>query len=40
MIKTGVASLAFMQPGDRVRIELLDYDGNSVMGAIDQIVAE
>ncbi|MCY4287259.1 MAG: fumarylacetoacetate hydrolase family protein [Aestuariivita sp.] len=40
MIKTGVASLAFMQPGDWVRIELLDYDGNSVMGAIDQIVAE
>jgi len=30
--------MAFMNDGDRVRIELLDYDGNSVMGAIDQKV--
>jgi fumarylacetoacetate (FAA) hydrolase len=37
-IKTGEAKLAFMKAGDRVRIELLDYQGRSVMGAIDQIV--
>lgn len=39
IIQTGEAKLAFMKQGDRVRIELLDYDGNSVMGAIDQEVA-
>lgn len=38
-IQTGSASLAFMQPGDRVRIELFDREGRSVMGAIDQAVA-
>jgi len=37
-IKTGKASLEFMQPGDRVRIELFDHDGSSVMGAIDQVL--
>ena len=37
-IQTGRARLEFMKHGDRVRIELLDYDGNPVMGAIDQIV--
>lgn len=39
-IKTGKAKLEFMKPGDRLRIELLDYEGNSVMGAIEQVVAE
>ncbi len=39
-IKTGEAKLGFMKPGDAVRIELLDYDGNAVMGAIEQVVAE
>ncbi len=39
-IKTGEAKLGFMKPGDMVRIELLDYNGNQVMGAIEQIVAE
>lgn len=39
-IKNGQASLKFMKPGDALRIELLDYDGNSVMGAIEQVVAE
>ena len=39
-IKTGLAKLEFLQAGDGVRIELLDYHGNSVMGAIEQIVAE
>ncbi|MCP5087255.1 MAG: fumarylacetoacetate hydrolase family protein [Rhodobacteraceae bacterium] len=38
-ITTGQARLEFMKPGDTVRIELLDYDGNSVMGAIEQMVA-
>lgn len=37
-IQTGAAKLAFMQKGDRVRIELFDYEGNSVMGAIEQEV--
>ena len=38
-IQTGSAKLAFMQLGDTLRIELLDHDGNSVMGAIEQTVA-
>ncbi|MCK5744903.1 MAG: fumarylacetoacetate hydrolase family protein, partial [Oricola sp.] len=38
IIQNGEAKLAFMQPGDRVRMELFDRDGNSVMGAIDQEV--
>jgi fumarylacetoacetate (FAA) hydrolase len=38
-IKTGEAKLDFMKPGDTVRIELLDYNGNPVMGAIEQVVA-
>lgn len=37
-IQTGTAKLDFMKDGDRVRIELFDHDGNSVMGAIDQQV--
>lgn len=37
-IQTGEAKLAFMKKGDQVRIELFDYEGNSVMGAIDQKV--
>lgn len=37
-IQTGEAKLAFMQPGDVVRIELFDFEGNSVMGAIEQDV--
>lgn len=38
-IKTGTPKLEFMKSGDRVRIELFDRAGQSVMGAIDQIVA-
>ena len=38
-IQTGEARLEFMKKGDRVRIELFDYEGNSVIGAIDQVVA-
>jgi fumarylacetoacetate (FAA) hydrolase len=37
-IQTGEAKLAFMRPGDVVRIELFDFEGNSVMGAIEQDV--
>lgn len=37
-IKTGQAKLDYMRSGDRVRIELFDREGRSVMGAIDQIV--
>ena len=36
-IQTGEAKLGFMQPGDRLRMELFDRAGNSVMGAIDQV---
>lgn len=35
-IRTGKAELAFMQPGDTLRMELFDHDGNSLMGAIEQ----
>ena len=37
-IQNGTAKLEFMKKGDTVRIELVDYDGNSVMGAIEQSV--
>lgn len=37
-IQNGEARLAFMKSGDRVRIELMNEDGQSVMGAIDQAV--
>lgn len=37
-IQTGAAKLEFMKNGDTLRIELFDYEGNSVMGAIDQVV--
>lgn len=35
-ITTGSATLEFMKPGDSIRIELFDHQGNSLMGAIDQ----
>jgi fumarylacetoacetate (FAA) hydrolase len=37
-ILTGKATTPFMRFGDRVRIEMLDADGRSVFGAIDQAV--
>jgi fumarylacetoacetate (FAA) hydrolase len=37
-IVTGRASTPFMRFGDRIRIEMLDAAGNSVFGAIDQVV--
>ena len=37
-IRDGQPSTAFMRFGDRIRIEMLDRSGNSVFGAIDQVV--
>ena len=37
-IENGKPTTPFMKFGDRVRIEMLDLDGNSVFGAIDQDV--
>ncbi|MCB9675971.1 MAG: fumarylacetoacetate hydrolase family protein [Alphaproteobacteria bacterium] len=38
IIEHGEASTPFMKPGDTVRIEMLDSDGHSLFGAIDQKV--
>lgn len=38
-IRTGQATTSLLKYGDNVRIEHFDHDGNSVFGAIDQIVA-
>jgi len=38
-IATGTASTPFLKFGDRVRIEMLDAEGSSVFGAIEQQVA-
>ena len=38
IIETGTASTAYLQPGQRVRIEMLTPDGHSLFGAIDQVV--
>jgi len=37
-ILTGKASTPFMKFGDRIRIEMLDADGRTIFGAIDQTV--
>ena len=39
MIESGAASTPFMKFGDRVRIEMFDEHGQSIFGAIDQMVA-
>lgn len=39
IIETGSASTRFMEPGDTIRIEMLDPDGQSIFGAIDQKIA-
>ncbi|WP_199052480.1 fumarylacetoacetate hydrolase family protein [Aquitalea sp. ASV15] len=39
IIETGEARTPFMQPGDRIRIEMLDAAGHSIFGCIDQQVA-
>lgn len=38
LLETGAAVTPFLQPGDRVRIEVLDAAGRSVFGAIEQQV--
>lgn len=38
-IEQGAPRTGFLQPGDRVTIEVLDADGKSIFGAIDQVVA-
>ncbi|WP_298775727.1 fumarylacetoacetate hydrolase family protein [uncultured Shewanella sp.] len=40
VIADGKASTAFMQFGDRVKIEMLDEQGQSIFGAIDQKVVQ
>lgn len=39
-IDSGQPATAYMRDGDRVRIEMLDADGNSVFGAIDNTVRD
>jgi len=39
-IESGAASTPFMQPGATVRIDMLDQNGASIFGAIDQKVVE
>jgi len=39
-IEHGEASTSFMRPGDTVRIEMLDDDGTSIFGTIEQRVVE
>ena len=39
-IRDGGPKTSFMRFGDRVRIEMLDDDGNSIFGAIDQTVTK
>ncbi|MES2090271.1 MAG: fumarylacetoacetate hydrolase family protein [Pseudomonadota bacterium] len=38
-IETGAASTEFLRFGDRVRIDMVDLQGTSIFGAIDQVVA-
>ena len=38
MVEKGEASTPFLTTGDRVRIEMLDRDGQSIFGAIEQVV--
>jgi fumarylacetoacetate (FAA) hydrolase len=39
LLETGQMATPFLKFGDRVHIEMLDQDGNSVFGAIDQEIA-
>lgn len=40
IIKDGKASTPFMSFGDRIEIEMLDHEDNSIFGRIDQVVKE
>jgi len=37
-LESGTPTTAFLNYGDRVRIEMFDESGNSIFGAIDQVV--
>lgn len=37
-LETGIAKTPFLKHGDRVRMEIIDHQGRSVFGAIDQVV--
>jgi fumarylacetoacetate (FAA) hydrolase len=37
-VDTGKVTTELMKPGDRIRIEMLDADGHSIFGAIDQMM--
>jgi len=39
-IQTGKPATPFLRFGDRVRIEMIDADGRSIFGAIDQVVRQ
>lgn len=39
-IESGGPKTSFMRFGDRIRIEMLDAEGNSIFGAIDQVVTQ
>jgi fumarylacetoacetate (FAA) hydrolase len=39
-IRDGAPKTSFMQFGDRIRIEVLDEQGQSIFGAIDQQVVQ
>ncbi len=38
VIEKGSTDIPFMKPGDTIRIEMLDGNGKSIFGAIDQKV--
>ena len=40
IIADGKPTTSFMSFGDQVRIEMFDSNGNSIFGAIDQVVAQ
>jgi len=40
IINQGSATTDFLQFGDSVKIDLLDYDGNSIFGCIEQVVCK
>ena len=37
-LETGQPITRFMEPGDTIRIEMIDDEGRSIFGAIDQSV--
>jgi fumarylacetoacetate (FAA) hydrolase len=39
MLNTGKMTTPYLREGDRVRLEVLDENGQSIFGAIEQVVA-